>query len=57
MTVTANSRNKRPMIPPMSRSGTKTTISEVLIESTVNRISSEPVSAASNGGAPPSMWR
>ena len=45
--VTANSRKSLPMMPPMSRMGMKTAISEVLIESTVKPISFDPFIAAS----------
>jgi len=44
--VTANSRKRRPTIPPISRMGMKTAISEMLIESTVKPISREPRIAA-----------
>jgi len=37
VTVSANSRNSRPMMPPISSSGMNTAISEQLIESTVKR--------------------
>ena len=37
--VTANSRNMRPTMPPISRMGMNTAISEVLMESTVKPIS------------------
>ena len=57
ITVTANSRNRRPTIPPISNSGMNTAISDALIDSTVKRISAEPISAASNGGVPCSIWR
>ena len=40
--VTANSRNSRPTIPPISSSGMKTAISEKLMVSTVNPISCAP---------------
>src|SRR5712675_1410554 len=56
VTVSANSRNMRPMIPPMSKSGINTATSERLIDSTVNPISREPLSAASKGGTPSSRW-
>ena len=45
--VTANSRNRRPTIPPINRIGMNTATSEVLIESTAKPISWEPRSAAS----------
>ena len=57
VTVSANSRNRRPIIPPMSRSGMNTATSDKLIDSTVKPISREPLSAASKGGSPCSMWR
>ena len=38
--TTANSRNNRPTMPPISRIGIKTATSEVLMERTVNPISS-----------------
>ena len=57
VTVRANSRNRRPMIPPMSRSGMKTATSDRLIERTVKPISRAPASAASNGVAPCSTCR
>ena len=47
--VTANSRNSRPTMPPISRMGMNTAISEMLMESTVKPISREPFSAASIG--------
>jgi hypothetical protein len=37
VTVTANSRNRRPMIPPRRRIGMNTAISEKLIDNTVSR--------------------
>ena len=45
------------MIPPMSRMGTKTAMSEMLIETTVKPTSRAPSSAASNGEMPCSMCR
>ena len=57
VTVMANSRNSLPIIPPMSRSGMNTATSDILIESTVKPISREPLSAASSGAIPSSMWR
>ena len=53
----ANSRNSRPMMPPMSRMGRNTATSETLIESTVKPISRAPCSAASRGFMPASTWR
>ena len=50
--VTANSRNSRPTMPPISRMGMKTATSEMLMESTVKPISLAPCRAASIGGMP-----
>ena len=55
--VTANSRKRRPTMPPMSRMGMKTATSEVDIERTVKPISLEPAMAASKGLMPSSRWR
>ncbi len=55
--VTANSRNTRPTMPPISSTGMNTAISEKVIEMMVKPISRAPFSAASNGRMPPSMWR
>ena len=52
--TTANSRKRRPTIPPIRRMGMKTAISDVLIDSTVNPISREPSSAASRRDLPAS---
>ena len=46
--VTANSRNSRPTIPPINRMGINTATSEMLIESTVKPISDAPLSDASH---------
>ena len=54
---TANSRNTRPTMPPISSTGMNTAISENVIETMVKPISREPFNAASNGRMPPSMWR
>jgi hypothetical protein len=56
-TVTANSRNTRPTIPPISSTGMNTAISEKVIEMIVKPISRAPFRAASNGRIPRSMWR
>ena len=45
--VTANSRKRRPTMPPIIRMGMKTAISEMLMEKTVKPISLAPSSAAS----------
>jgi len=50
--VTANSRNKRPIIPPIIRIGINTAISEVLIDSTVKPISFAPRKVACTGDNP-----
>ena len=57
VTVSANSRNIRPMMPPISSSGMNTAISDRLIDSTVKPISRAPFSAASNGASPSSICR
>ena len=55
VTVRANSRNRRPMMPPISSKGMNTAISEQEIDRTVKPISLEPLIAASNGEAPSSI--
>ena len=55
--VTANSRNRRPTMPPISRIGMKTAIRETLIDTTVNPTSRAPLSAASIRDMPASRWR
>ena len=50
--VTANSRNRRPTMPPISSSGMNTATSEMLMVSTVKPISAAPFSAAWNGFMP-----
>jgi hypothetical protein len=57
VTVMANSRNSRPIMPPISKSGMNTAISEMLIESTVKPISLAPLSAAAIADVPVSTWR
>ena len=47
--VTANSRNSRPTMPPISRMGMNTAISEMLMESTVKPISRAPRKRGLNG--------
>ena len=44
-------------MPPISSTGMNTAIREKVIEMMVKPTSREPLSAASNGGMPPSMWR
>ena len=55
--VIANSRNNRPRMPPISKTGTNTAISETLIESTVNPTSRAPRSAAWVRESPASVYR
>ena len=55
--VTANSRNSRPMMPPINKIGMNTAISDVVIEMIVNPICFAPASAASNGDCPSSIKR
>ncbi len=55
--TTANSRNSRPMMPPMSSSGISTAISETEIDTMVKPISPAPLSAACIGFIPSSMCR
>ena len=55
--VIENSRNRRPMMPLIIRSGIRTATSETEIEMMVKPISAEPFNAASNGFSPSSMWR
>ena len=44
--VTANSRKRRPMMPPIRRMGMKTAISDMLMVKIVEPISEEPFIAA-----------
>ena len=55
--VTANSRKRRPTMPPMRRMGMNTAISESVIERTVKPISLAQVKAASRGVIPCSRYR
>ena len=55
--VTANSRNSRPTMPPISRIGMNTAISDTLIDTTVKPTSRAPCRAASMRLMPASMWR
>ena len=55
--VMANSRNRRPMIPPISSSGMNTATREMLMDMMVKPISPAPLSVASRGVSPASMWR
>ena len=55
--VTANSRNRRPTTSPMNNSGISTAMSDTVSERMVKPICSAPLSAASMGGSPASMYR
>ena len=55
--VTANSRKRRPMTPPMSRMGMNTASSETVMETMVKPICLAPLSAAWKGGSPASAKR
>ena len=57
VTVTANSRNSRPTMPPMSSSGMNTATSDTEIEMMVKPISPAPLKAASIGDMPASTCR
>src|ERR1700722_17639856 len=46
LSVTANSRNSRPTIPPINNSGMNTATSDTLMETTVKPISAAPLNAA-----------
>ena len=50
--VTANSRNNRPTMPPIRSSGMNTAISDTLMVNTVEPTSCAPFSAASIGCMP-----
>ena len=56
-TTMANSRSRRPTMPPISSSGMKTAINETLMETMVKPISPAPFSEASIGDMPSSIWR
>ena len=55
--TTANSLKTRPMTPPMKNTGMNTATSEMVIDMMVKVISREPLSAASIGPRPASLWR
>ena len=55
--VTENSRNRRPTMPPMNSSGMKAATSETLIEITVKPICRAPSMAARSGDMPFSRLR
>ena len=57
MMVTANSWNRRPMMPPMKSTGRKTAVSESVMETMVKLTSRAPSSAASRGVLPISRCR
>ena len=50
--VIANSRNSRPVMSPMKRSGISTAISETVSDMIVKPICSAPLSAAASGSSP-----
>ena len=52
VSVSANSVNRRPTMPPKKRSGAKTAMSESVIETTVKPTSPAPRIAASTRGTP-----
>src|SRR5258708_39127970 len=52
--VMANSRKRRPTIPPMRSKGMKTAISEMLMVKTVKPISFAPLRVAAEGSMPAS---
>jgi hypothetical protein len=56
-TITANSRNSRPITPGMKKIGMNTATSEIEIEMMVKPISRAPTSDACIGFLPISMWR
>ncbi len=55
--VSANSLNSRPTMPPKKISGANTAISDSVIERTVKPTSFAPTIAASRRGMPSSRWR
>ena len=55
--VTANSWNRRPMIPPMNSTGMNTAASDSVMERMVNPTSRDPSNAAWSGRVPFSMCR
>ena len=55
--VTANSRKSLPTMSPMKSRGIKTAIREIVSETMVNPICSDPFNAACSGGSPCSMKR
>ncbi len=57
LSVTANSRKSRPMIPPMNSSGMRTATSETVSDTIVKPICFDPFNAAVKGASPSSMWR
>ena len=55
--VIANSRNSRPTMPPISKIGRNTAMSDSVIETTVKPTSRAPRKAASTRGVPSSRCR
>ena len=56
-TITANSRNSRPITPGMKKIGMNTATSEIEIEMMVKPTSRAPMRAAAIGFLPISIWR
>ena len=56
-TVTPNSPNSRPSVPPMYETGMNTAISTSVVAMTAKPISRLPFTALSSAGSPPSMRR
>ena len=57
VTVTANSRNSTPTMPPISSNGMNTATSEMVIDTMVKPISPAPLNVACSGVSPFSIWR
>ncbi len=55
--TTPNSRNSRPMMPPISSTGMNTAARDRVMDTMVKPISLDPRNAASRGASPCSMWR
>ena len=55
LSVMANSRKRRPTMSPMKSSGIRTAIREIVSDTIVNPICSEPSREARSGSSPSSM--
>ena len=55
LSVIANSRKRRPTMSPMNSSGMSTAMSEIVSDTIVNPICSDPLRVASSGLSPCSM--